>query len=326
MVFFEGMSPIGHILFNRFLIETLNSDIEKIYLGKSVVSEYQDTHQNIESFNDSYQSSNRIISFIGFIVIALKVLLKTKIAGSKKICFLSYDLPALFIISYFGKVLGIKIFVFEHNTIPNRLIKYFFQFLCFRFVHRICFTTSAEKIYLKMNQKVHLIRHPLLNRDLEILKGSDRSIQDIKLLKENYKYVVFCPGAQSPVDKIKAKAQEYPNMLFVVKTKEKIIKKNILTSKYFSDYYGILAIIDFIYLPFNYGSRISGPFYEGVVYEKKSIMGDCELRKNLQGDFSDYVLLEEKNWNKFQSCVNSKIDISKYNEISKMDILNVFES
>tara|TARA_B100000212_G_scaffold135890_1_gene102250 strand:- start:11386 stop:12387 length:1002 start_codon:yes stop_codon:yes gene_type:complete len=325
IVLIEGMSPKGHILFNRFLIKILNNKKITAVLGSSIYKSYEQLDIDLIKFDDSFQFSNRIILTTGFLKISLKTLFDSKKNGVKKIYFLSYDLIALPIISFIALLLDLEIFVFEHNTIPNKFLKKVFQYFNFGKVTRICFTPSAVEIFRNINQKTISVNHPILNH--KITSEENLSYQTLKIKKKlkTYEIVIFCPSGQSSIIDIEEKAKSYKNMLFIAKSDQRSDLENLITENYFQDYSYVMSLSDFIYLPFDYGSRISGPFFEAIFFNKKSILSNNIFRHFTLKEFNEFVLKEEDDWNDFSKLKNKKFDLKKYNRKSKIQLVKIFE-
>lgn len=121
IVIIEGVSPIGHVDFNKKIIECLNEHTKDIYVGNSLRTKY--FFAKIKNFDDSFVFHNRIYHAVGFLILTLKIIKENKHKKDFKYLLLSYDILALPFIAIYSKYVGASVFACEHNTIPTSFIK-----------------------------------------------------------------------------------------------------------------------------------------------------------------------------------------------------------
>ena len=313
IVLIEGMSPRGHTQFNKYYIKSLSPYINKVYVGESLFNSYKNLAK-VSFFDDKHLFKYRLVISISFLINTLKIIYKSKKNGTKYIILLSYDVSSLFIVVYFSKLFNMKLFVFEHNTVPTKgMHKKILQFICFDWVHRICYTPRAVEIYKSLNQKSKYIPLPIpIKEDFE-----NKLNKSLTLNNKEFDFVVFCPSSSASMNKVIEKAELYKNILFIIKTKIIINLDNVVTKQYFENYEDIIESVDFFYLPVSLDSRVSGPFFEAIGAGKKVILSKGYFYDYAKKEFKQYILCDEDDWN-FSTSKMVEMDIDKYNT----DIIN----
>jgi len=321
--FIEGVSPRGHININRFYITEMASKVSTVYIGHSLANFYEDISK-VEFFCDNNLFGSRLFRAIGFVNNTIKSIYKAKKNNTKTVCLLSYDPLLFFLVVYFSKFMGIKLYAFEHNTVPVKgLHKYFFQYICFDWINRICYTPKAVEIYKQMGQKAIYSPHPIINYENNLYK-SDQLSQQIFHYKKKYKFIVFCPSSSMSIDRLLLKAQEHSSFLFIVKTKKTINLDNVITMPFFDNYNELLCASDFLYLSISLNARVSGPFFEAVGAGKKIILQKGAFYDYAVEHFKDYVLDDESGW-EFGIIPRKKINLEKYNNEIKSKLKDFFD-
>ena len=315
--FIEGVSPRGHININRFYITELGDSISTIYVGNSLSYSYKDIDK-VEFFDDNNLLRSRLFRAMGFVWNTWKLIYKVKSNKINTVCLLSYDPLLLFLVVYFSRLMGIRLYTFEHNTVPvSGWHKYFLQYICFRWVKRICYTPKAVKMYKNMGQKAIYIPHPIIYKEPEV---SDKLIKDFSCYRKKYKIIVFCPSASASIDTLLLKAKEHSNILFIIKTKQIIKLNNVIAMPYFEDYATLSNLVDFFYLPVSLSeSRVSGPFFEAIGVGKKIILQKGSFYDYAKQYFENYIYLDKESW-EFDKDIKEVINIKNYNNkiISKL--------
>jgi len=305
----DALSPKGHITINDFYLNSMGLNVAMFVIGSSIFSKYNKIENRVE-FDDSFLKRGRVIHLLFTLCLVLKYLVIAKVKGIDKVVLFSYDIGNVFILSYVSKILGIKLYLFEHNTIPGEhWAKRWLQRLVLKStVVRFCYTKSALDEFDKLNQSCLFLEHPILEN------VSFDQLSDTFLDKASqFEYIAFCPSANADVDKIIAFCDLHQNVLFVVKTNLKIKKSNCITKAFFENYNAIMKVSDFIYLPVNLKSRVSGPLFEAMFYGKKIIVELNDFGIFAAGRFNGNVQFSSGEW----SVSTRKFDVLSYNNIIK---------
>lgn len=315
-VFYEGMSPRGHVELTKFYINSLKQLDAKVFIGSSLMEHYINNEQVIP-FDDTYLLKGKNFSRLFFIINTLKVFLYCWRKGIKKVVVLSYNANVMFLLMWVANLTGLKVFCFEHNTVPGTSkIKRVLQKLCTSKLIRLCYTPQVLSYYEKLDSTGIYIPHPLLNINRNHLVSSCDFLKG--LIKD--RLIVFCPSGQSKIERVIKQAQANPDVYFIVKTQKKINLKNVKTERFFNNYYGVLNACDIVYLPIDFDYRVSGPFYEAVAFNKP-ILFDGE------GLFQDYakVKFSEQIINSFSKRINFEgVRSEEYNEDIKKRLFRAF--
>ncbi|MCZ4336720.1 hypothetical protein [Shewanella colwelliana] len=304
IIVFEGVSPRGHVEFNREYLKYLGGRVLDFYVGKSIEQSYSNVQHN--SFNDYYVFKGRLLHAVGFLLQLISVLLSANRRKCKHVFLLSYDISTMCLGAYLAKFLGIKITTVEHNTLPVTLLKRCLVRLSPNNVTYICLMPSAAKLLEGLGKEALYI-------DLPIIKREATSVIDEK--NHNYKGVVFCPSSSGNFTLIEKRASQNPNILFNVKGDNKSKLNNLVCTKYFEDYYKSMAECDFVYLPVNFDYRVSGPLYEAIGLNKTVIISQCDFAQYAKQLFGESVNIDN---GEFGSYINAKhtgrFNVNSYNE------------
>ena len=317
MYFIEGLSPRGHVELNKFYLTKLYTQIHTVFIGQSL-SNYYSGMDNVQFYDRETQGKLRIVRALKFVTTNLQLLRKAKKMGIRSVCYLSYDHLLFFLVVYFARIQNIKLFTFEHNTIPISMFHSFLQFLCFKGATRFCFTEDVCNIYIKMNQKAHWISHPILPAGKEI-----HAPEEFQLLRKKYDFIVFCPSSSSLESKIIERAKNHVNICFIVKTNNVYDLENIITANFFENYSKILSSVDFVYLPFNLKYRVSGPFFDAIGANKPIILSKGSFYLYANHNFPEHVIADTETWNLTHSK-RPKIDMSIYNGKIIEQLIHIF--
>lgn len=280
VVVYEGVSPKGHVVFNKEYFNILAGTISAAYIGTSV-SKHYDTYPHIV-FDDSFVNKNRLKHAIGFLIQSIKILLQMKRSNSKKLILLSYDIVALPFLTLLAKVLFIELYTIEHNTIPVNYINRFIQKMCFRNVCRICLTPNSAKVFKLLGGKSRYINLPLvkLNRA--------KNFPDKKRRSSPNRPFVFCPSINSDLKVIYDVAAANKDLDFLVKSEGNSLNlPNVKCVTYFNNYLELMESCEIVFIPYQLAYRVSGPLFEAVSLNKKVLL--------LPGNLYDYASLCFKN-------------------------------
>lgn len=298
IVIIEGISPKGHIEFNKKIIEYLNDSVYEVFIGESINKQYHSF--NSKAFDDSFVSKSRLSHAVGFLRAMYNIYKATKMKNIDAYLLLSYDILTLFIISNYGKLVGINIIVCEHNTIPTNLTKKCLQKLS-RNVSRICFMPSVANIYREIGCNVLLTKLPLP----EYLKKED--------IQESPMDYIFCPSASSDEKRIVDVAKKNPKLKFLLKSKNSYDLENLSSKAFFDDYIECLSNCLAAYIPMKTKHRVSGPLHDAVSLGKQVILPPGELFDFAIATFPNNIIEESqlKNNYKFK---NFYVNVENFNK------------
>ncbi|MFH4508495.1 hypothetical protein [Vibrio alginolyticus] len=315
IVLYEGMSPRGHVELTKFYIECLKNLDTQLFVGNSLKHHFTSVNK-VVFFDDKLLRKGRLLSSFSFILNTLRVFTYCRMKGIKKITFLSYNANVMFLMMWVANLIGLKVYCFEHNTVPDgSRLKLLLQKMCTSRLHRICYMPQIVSLYEKINLKAEFIPHPFLNIKASKLVQDCDSISRLK--KEQL--VIFVPSGLSDIERVKKQAIKNPDKIFVVKTKFDIDLSNVTTKKFFENYYDVLKACDIVYFPIDFNYRVSGPFYEAIAFGKPIVIeGSGNFKEFARSEFPEYIL------ENFQSEVNlNNIDRERYNEEVKNKLLKV---
>lgn len=304
IIVIEGVSPKGHVDFNKQIIEYLNGSIEAIFIGESIKSNYNISQ--VKFFDDSFVYKNRLRHAIGFLLAIYDIYKVTKNSKVDTYLLLSYDILSLPVIALYAKLAGIKIISCEHNTIPTSLIKKFIQRVSNN-VGRICFMPSVAKIYERLGCNVLSTKLPLP----DFGKKTDRN-----LTPSDY---IFCPSASSDESRIISVATRNPKLKFLVKSSKTYNLGNVSCETFFDDYIGCISRSLAVYIPMKNNHRISGPLLDAVSLGKQVILPPGELFDFAVDNFPNNVIPESNVSIDFE-FESVYVDVEHYNSNIKSEI------
>lgn len=314
IVLIDAVSPRGHVSINKFYLQTLSKRNVELVVSDELEPLYRGVGK-INVFKYAFLTKGRIIHSLYSLFIILKVLFSNFFKRKYILILLSYDITNLFIVSHCAKILGVKLVVFEHNTVPDgSKYKRILQRMCTNEMLRICLLPEAKKEYESLNQSSVVINHP-------IMRERDKVIENEKLSKliQQFDKVVFSPSGSADLSELKKYCEKYPKYLFIVKSGEKFDVKNCYTSSFFDEYNWIMTISDFVYLPVKFTKRVSGPMYGAIYHSCKIIVNRNSFGEFALSQFSHSVQYCDENWVTEQRG----FDVAAYNSNIADDFLNV---
>lgn len=327
VVVVEGLSPDGHTLINNFYLKSIHESVSRVYIGISLKKYYSDI-ENVVFFDDCgiFHSSRvrRLISFLGN---SFSMLISARRLAAKTVLFLSYDPMGFFLVVYFARFLGLKIYAFEHNTIPTNRSKMLCQRLSFSWLYRICYRKAVVNLYQRLGGQAILIPHPIVNR----VTSTDLSYSSLPKryfdLKKRHRFSVLCPSGSASVDRVFEVAKKHSDVLFFVKAHYDPGFSNVVVAPFFDHYFDLVSFVDFFYLPFGDTQkkflRVSGPFFEAIGANKKVILEQGAYLDNFKGTFPDNILESDDQWD-FDPIVNHPFDVDSYNHDIALRLKELF--
>lgn len=279
ILFVECVSPKGHISFNKSFLKFLEHRILKIMIGKSISGDFNN-NVNVEEFDDSYVSRNRLAHFVGCLKITIKALIDATTNNRASVVFFSYDILTLPVISLLSKLLNIEVYLFEHNTVPtNKIQKIIHKFA--KSCKRICFTPYAHELYKTMGNQSVLISLPV--EFSKINNGIENSLK------------VLCPSANSNYQKIIEYSLRNSNFEFFVKSDIELGHPNITSYKFLNDYFESISTSCAIYVPLKHEHRMSGPVIDALSLGKPVVISKSTLGDFLVKKYRGYIYYDDKN-------------------------------
>ena len=286
MIYVEMMSPHGHIRLNNFYLAELWSAGDLLVIGQGLAPEYKTF--KVKEIPDFLKGKlNRFW-------LAITLLRAIPDVADRRICFLSYDLMMMPLISAYLRFKKWEIFVFEHNTAPTNFMKRIFQRCIGRSTIHFVYADYIAQLFAKLNLRAYVISCPILTTDM---KGNAiGEVSHIKIIAKAYSEMVFCPSGSAELTDIERIAAHNPDRLFVVKTKTHTTVKNIFSASSFTDYLGVMRLADFVYIPFPREDKISGPFFEAIGCGKKIVVKRNKFGAYAKQFFPGNVLFEDEDW------------------------------
>ena len=298
----ELVSPKGHVTINNYFLSCIITHINTIYVGHSVASGYKDFEET-KVFSDSLFLKGRIIHSIMACLYGLMLVSKLKIQNTKTVVFLSYDISCFFLISWYCKLLSLRVITFEHNTVPRSDRKgYLFHRLVSSSVVRLCFSKTSINEYKKLSKAAIFVEHPILEN---IFIEDDNEYQEIISYSSNYESTVFCPSASSNFDEIIDFAKKNPNFLVISKGKLEVKGvENLRCFPRFNCYKLLMKKSDFIFIPVDFYGRVSGPMYESLRYSKSVILLNNHYGRECKEAFGEHIILIDEPFIKSEKAFN----------------------
>ena len=266
MIFIDWWSPRGHIWFNKSLFKILGLKKQKLYIFDEKLTL---KNQEVVCFN----IKSRFLRFLKI----LKICISNR---NKKVIFLTYDpifIPILNILSF-------KIFLMEHNTVPETKNKhYFFQKIFFREQKRLCLTIKQKELLKKITPNAGYVGVPLHVFD-EKLKFSGMDL--------------FIPSLRYDVNAIQELVDKNANFKFHIKDSKKLTSSLRETSNLI-----IHKRINLKEISCNVGAmlyalpssaRFSGWYNEAIVYKLPIIFLSEDMNDAFQSQFCPYPSIFSK--------------------------------
>lgn len=285
VLFVDMMSPRGHVRLNTFYLARLAGSGAQLCVDDDLASAYP----TMQPVSLGRPLSDR--GFIARIALALKVVSAARKLKATRAVFLSYDLATFPLVSNALCWQGIKIFAFEHNTARfGGGFGWLHKLSCPSAV-RLVYTPYILENYVSRGLQAHYIPHPILpSHDAQFDKTEWDSIVRQPVIQ--YDLVGLCPSGSASMEEIESVAKLYKNALFVCKSKVKSNEPNVTSYKQLSHYGSALKSCDFVFIPTNSKSRVSGPAFEAIAMGKPVMVLDNEFGNYLKRMFPDNVFFK----------------------------------
>lgn len=305
ILFIDMMSDKEHAKLNNFYINSLWIKNSKLAISKEVSKLY-------ENFDQSHHSSKIFKGgFFNRFLLCFQTL-KTCFMHKPKIAwFLSYDLLTFPIIALYLQLLGIKIYTFEHNTIPTTFSKKIFHKLFKTSVTRLALTPYTTNYYIRIGLNCKHIPLPCVRGKKNML-ASLEELPEIKKRKDNFEWIALCPSGSINPNQLEQIAKRKPHILFAYKCKSPIKLPNIITYSYLSQYEEALLSFDFLYIPMEKHFKVSGPVYDAIALGKTVILKNNNFGRYIRSLFPSLVFFEDHDWT-LKETHNHTDKIDSYN-------------
>ena len=274
------LNPVrGHIRFNRFLISELfnRKALNSFVTTEEIVHEYSDLigrEQFFKVYKDKF--SFRVSQFFNHIKLAALIISKRK----TNILLLSYYPPYFFMFSYLFELLGAKLFVIEHNTVPlngdSWIKKLIYRSISSRVTH-ICLSDHiAEHIQSRYSKQAIIWPHPLIKQN-KYTRGRRPS-----------KSYVFCPGKNVKTDEIKWLSGKLEDKGISILCKQNVAGSCVVFQPFFDNYDELIKYSKVVFSPVDYEFRVSGVAFEAIAHGKNVVCKRTKfglaLRKRFPGN------------------------------------------
>lgn len=276
VLFVETKDSVGHINFYNHLLSSENRDF--LFVTSEAFSTNFGDLNNVlvkTPWKKLYSASKITYRLEQFFLI----LSSLKLAGKDDdVVFMSYDTISLMLAIPFLKGRNIK--VFEHNNIDQCLtskIKSFSYKLLSSYVTSIVFEEYIGA-YIKKTY----------DRDYLVYEHPKRIILDSLTSVRHSAPYIFMPSSDISREgfmKILEFVEKHNLLLYCKKysflEKEGFVHDLVKTSSFFENYNSLFLHAKYIAIPNNFSFRMSGVYYESIANNKKMLMIDCIMAREL---------------------------------------------
>ncbi|WP_019026752.1 hypothetical protein [Colwellia piezophila] len=282
----ESMRVKGHVNLNKYLVKKfLNHGFRvELMLPESSLQDYDELSDIVDIVSVKCKNKLFIFEQIEFYFNLYRMLQKN--ASPNKILFLSYYPPIFLFFSKCIRVLRRKFFVFEHNTVPNKLSsilrKLIFKLIDKKITH-ICFLPFiAEHLVRQYSKSTITFIHPL----------TELKTENKKALYDDY---YFCPSKsvqrKDLITLLRIMDDSSINSKVLCKydiSDSRVIYKNI-----FEEYSNLIENSIAIFNPVNFDYRVSGVAFEAIGCNKVVIGNENMFFNSLKEIYPNNVVFIE---------------------------------
>ncbi|KAA0947508.1 hypothetical protein FQ186_05155 [Pseudomonas sp. ANT_H14] len=311
MIFVDMMSPVGHVRINSFYLNSLWQEGDVLMIGRQLSKKFDGFNKVIIKDNSS-SKFNRIF-------IAFQVICQLICKPGHKVCFLSYDLALMPIVMLILRVVNCQVFAFEHNTVPETNLKKVFQRASGKDLLHITYAKHISLVFDGLGLSSCVVDHPALTPERASTWPEVRYIESIKV---KFDKVIYSPSGSVLWDDIQQMATKHPEHLFVFKGEPLTDETNIVSFRLIEGYLEMLLLCDAVYIPFDWRTKVSGPFYEAMALGKVVVLKDNEFGRFCKSRFPNNV---EYCVAKINSNVMSKVDVLDYNNQVVSNLIKIFD-
>ncbi|ALM72124.1 hypothetical protein [Vibrio vulnificus] len=316
LIIADTLSEKGHYKFNNEILNWMcKEDIDFISFFSSDFFDNKSENENNLSFSSFFLYKKNMIVYVSFqFLLHLRLLLLSH-KNDKKVILLSYEIYSFSIISYLYRLMGVKVLVVEHNTVPNSSskIKSVFYSLISSHVKHLCLESYISNyVSNEFGKKSAFFQHPILiENEINYTKS--------KFNNQSYFFMPSSTVEASVADSIIKLFALNPSEHLLMKDIGCIRSKNVEKQKFFEDYYNLLMKADGVILPQDFSYRVSGVFYESLAYVNKVYMTPCIMSVEMKKLYPERVVIIDELSSIFSDKRSepNKIDIEAYNDYSK---------
>lgn len=316
----------GHIRLNRFFLTKIRRhNLQLILLTDDLLApSFQSLGLKIDRFKTKKYLAKKfkqryfhlISTFFRYLEIAFYIYR----SNSKAILFLSYEILFIPIPLLISKFCGKRVYLIEHNTVPDSWLKSQFQYVisqCFP-VSRAAFAPYLLDCF-KYNFNNKTLIHPILK---DQRSSAPKSIPNFEFKRQYFDHTIFCPSTSTCRQFLEKSISINQNILYLTKKSANSNSfSNESSSSYYdyADYQYYMKACTAILLPLKtHLQRVSGPFYEALALNKLILMNKTRFSlyvlslypKNIvivdQADILDPIINKNNHFN--------SIDFDTYNQ------------
>lgn len=279
---FDMMSPKGHVRLNRFYLAKVFGSNSRLFISRDLAAEYKGF--------DVYPLGEKPCgsSFLERLALAFRVLRIIRQHNARNVVFLSYDLATLPLVSNVLQRMAVDVTFFEHNTAPSSRLRDLFHRLGAKNVRRLVYTPYLKELYQSIGLEAEYVPHPCLPCETRP-DGAREWTTIVTGYLHGYTKTGFCPSGSVTVAQMEEIASLYPDVLFVMKSKETSRLPNLLSAPYFKHYGNAMEQCDFVTVPFSSAHKVSGPVFEALAMGKPAMVLENLFGKFMKSAFPDQV-------------------------------------
>ena len=281
---FDMMSPIGHVRLNRFYLTNVFSTNAGFFISEDLTEEYMGLGLDVYPLGKKPCGS----SYFERLALALNVLRIIRQENARNVVFLSYDLGTLPLVSNVLQLMGVSVTCFEHNTAPSSKLRGLFHKLSARSLRRLVYTPYLKDLYESLGLEAEYVPHPCLPCETEP-DGSYEWTSIVAKHSDRYTKTGFCPSSSVTVPQMEEVACLYPDVLFVMKSKETSRLANLLSAPFFEFYGNAIKQCDFVVIPFVSDHKVSGPVFEAIAMGKPILVLQNLFGKYIKSYFAEQI-------------------------------------
>lgn len=279
---FDMMSPKGHVRLNRFYLASVFHRNSKLFVSQDLATQYEDF--DVCPLGEIPCGS----SFLERLALALHVLRIIRQHKAGSVVFLSYDLATFPLVSNVLQWMKVDVTCFEHNTAPSSRLRGMFHRLGARNIRRLVYTPYLKDLYRSFGLKAEYVPHPCLPCETRP-EGAGEWTCIVAGHLQGHTRTGFCPSGSVTVAQMNEIVSFYPDVLFVMKSKEASPLPNLLSASYFEYYGNAMEQCDFVTVPFSSDHKVSGPVFEALAMGKPVMVLENQFGRYVKSLFAQQI-------------------------------------
>lgn len=287
LAFVDFFSVRSHVRLNHFYLRFAELQSAHIYVSEELFDEYKGANlHSLGRFACSGKFSRRFGT-------AIRLLYLIAYLRPNKVVFLSYDLVSMWVLSNFLMLFGIKIVLFEHNTYPTGFLKLLAHKLIGNRVLRLVFTNYLQRDYTELGLKSCEIAHPIPEPTQSVeIDRKYRAYLDSQF-SQTKDFLGFCPSSSVHIDYVLDFSRKCKSLNLFAKGNELQSTEDVICRNYFDDYNSVLLASDFVYIPFDLSTKVSGPVFDALSIGKPVILKRNRFGRYVCEAFPGSVLFDD---------------------------------